>query len=169
MGQMHIFSDLPNMQSGYQKQLICFSGCTYMGEWETKIGLKHGIVLRDPTKDSRMVRFCYHLPYEFFAYKGTTKWLIRGNMKDMIPQHILNNWNRHGIQNDDWNIRIARDWDTLKPLYIEALKSDAIRRYIDSEQVLSLINEKEFSPLTHDMNSSVYLFTAYILALFMRK
>ena len=169
MGQMHIFSDLPNTQSGYQEQLICFSGCTYMGEWETKIGLKHGIVLRDPTKDSRMVRFCYHLPYDLFAYKGTTKWLIRGNMKDMIPQHIINNWNRHGIQNDDWNIRIARDWDTLKPLYIEALKSDAIRRYIDSEQVLSLINEKEFSPLTHDMNSSVYLFSAYILALFMQK
>ncbi len=166
-GHMHLFSDLPNTQDGYRQQLIWLSGCTYMGEWETKLGLKHGIVLRDPTKDIRLLSFCYHMPYEFFAYQGTTKWLIRENMKDMLPSYILENWDRHGIQNDDWDIRITRDWNTLGTIYSDAIASAELSSYLNTEMILSIVHADDFSFEALDMNTQVYLSTAYILSYFM--
>ncbi len=165
-GNMYAFSGLPNTQAQYRQQLIQLMGCTYMGEWETKIGLKHGIVLRDPTKDIRILSFCYHMPYEYFAYQGTTKWLIRENMKDMLPSYILENWDRHGIQNDDWAIRITRDWNMLSKSYIDTIDTPAMLTYLDIEQILSFVNSENFSFKALDINTQVYLSTAYILSFF---
>lgn len=168
-GDMYVFSNLPNPQAGYQQQLKVLSGSTYMGEWDTKLGLKHGIVLRDPTRDSRMLSFCYHLPYEYFVYQGTTKWLIRGNMKDMLPAYILDNWDRHGIQNDDWPLRVDRDWGKLRDSYLQAIRSKQLEPYIDSKKILSIVTKDDFTFASSDEYQNVYLFSAYILSLFLER
>ncbi len=83
---------------------------TYLGELDTKLGLSSGIILRDPTRDARILTFCAALPYHLFAYKGTPRWLIRGNFADILPTDIVNNYMRYGVQNSDWMLRIRRDW-----------------------------------------------------------
>lgn len=90
----------------YKKTMCLPSMLTYLGEMETKMGLRYGIVIRDPTRDPNMMQFCYDIPYELYAYKGVPRWLIRGNMKDMLPQSILDNWLRYGVQNKDWLSRL---------------------------------------------------------------
>lgn len=81
---------------------------SYIGEFETKLGLHYGLVFRDPTRDCRMIHFCYHLPYRYFAYQGTPRFLIRSAMKGRLPDAILDNWMRYGVQNADWFTRIRQ-------------------------------------------------------------
>ncbi len=169
MGHMEFLSALPSTQDVYRKQLCVLGGSTYMGEWETKIGLKNGILLRDPTKDIRILSFCYHLPYHIFAANGMPKWLIRANMKDMIPAHILNEWNRHGKQNEDWLMRIIRDFADIKPHFEELLKNPKLQPYIDTKKVLALLNETDFSLSTLDTNTRIHLFIIYVFAEYLSK
>lgn len=168
-GRLDLLAGGPVGQKDYQERLCEFPGCTYLGEWETKLGLKYGVLLRDPTRDRRIVQFCYHMPYEYFAYQGMTKWLIRGNMKDMLPKSILNNWDRHGVQNNDWLRRVERDWKQLKSLVEEAIACEEAEQYIDAEKVMKLIGEEGFQPTQMDASIAVYLFSTYIAALFVKK
>ena len=169
LGRMEFFSPLPNTPEVYRNQLCFLGGSTYMGEWETKIGLKHGILLRDPTKDIRILSFCYHLPYRYFAYKGTTKWLIRGNMKDMLPAHILNQWDRHGKQNEDWYLRILRDYKDIKPHFDKLLGNPELEKYIDTQKIRSLLNEPVSSLSDLDANTRLHLFIVYVFAMYINK
>ena len=122
----------------YNKALLA-----YMGEYETKLGLKYGLVIRDPSKDIRMIRFCYSIPYRFFAYKGIPRWLIRGNFKDLIDGKILNDWNRYGVQNADWLDRVRRDWKMqgLDEDLGKLLEDKALDAYIDKELVKDFLAE----------------------------
>ena len=86
---------------------------TYLGEFETKMGLKYGVVLRDPTADIRMISFCYHMPYKYFAYNGVPRWLVRNNFQEELPNNIVNNWMRYGVQNADCFIRMKREWKRI--------------------------------------------------------
>lgn len=168
-GRLDLFLGGPVSQEDYRERLCVFPGCTYLGEWETKLGLKYGVLLRDPTRDMRIVEFCYHLPYEYFAYKGTTKWLIRGNMKDMLPKYILDNWDRHGIQNNDWQRRIERDWEKIRLLFEDVMNCKEAERYVDFSKIKQLIDAEDFSASDLDTSTAIYLFSAYIAALFIQK
>ena len=104
-----------------------------MGELDTKTGLKYGILLRDPTRDMRIMNFCYHLPFHLFAYEGTPRWLVRGNLGDLLPEALLSQWMRYSVQNGDWHNRVSRDWVKLSPLLKENLSQPQIGRYVDSK------------------------------------
>ncbi len=95
----------------------------YLGIYETKFGLRTGMLLRDPTKDIRMIEFCNRLPYEMFAYHGTPRWLIRDSFQNILPPSILNHWNQHAVLNADWIERIRRDWTRLKPELLSRISS----------------------------------------------
>lgn len=105
----------PMTEKDYRSWVWFAPFLTYIGELETKMGLHYGLILRDPTRDSRMVNFCYHLPYEIFAWQGTPRWLIRGNFRDLLPTDLLDRWMRYGVQNSDYYLRIQRDWQKLLP------------------------------------------------------
>ncbi len=108
-----ILENIPTSGSYYQSGLYKAAMYTYLGELETKMGLANGIIIRDPTKDMRMLSFCYHLPYHLFAYLGTPRWLIRGNMQDLLPESIMDNWMRYCVQNADYLSRIIRDIEQI--------------------------------------------------------
>ncbi len=105
---------IPFTQKLYRDFLQKKALWTYMGAMETKLGLYYGIVLRDPTKDVRILRFCYALPYRYFAYMGEPRWLVRGNCKDLLPANLINDRMRYSVQNYDYFDRIERDWDDVK-------------------------------------------------------
>ena len=105
---------------------------------ETKLGLYYGIFLRDPTKDVRMLRFCYALPYKYFAYMGEPRWLIRGNCKDLLPADLINDWMRYSVQNYDYLDRIERDWDDVK-------------------KIISFITDKDFSSIINQTEADTFI------------
>lgn len=117
-------ANIPTDCKDYHEGLMRSAPFSFIGDYETKLGLKYGIVLRDPTRDIRMIYFCSRLPYKVFAFGGTPRWLIRNNLREVLPIYLLDNWNRYGMQNADCYERIVRDKETVFPMLEEMLSED---------------------------------------------
>lgn len=137
---------IPIEQKLFRQYLYRPAVLTYLGEMETKMGLACHMVLRDPTRDSRMLQFCFGLPYEMYAWQGIPRWLIRGNMQDMLPQSILQDWMRYGVQNADWYARMLRDWDVLKPQIKNRLYGGSLKKYLNVEEIDNFMNHISEQP-----------------------
>lgn len=135
-----ILENLPIGHHEYLAGLYKASLYTYMGELETKMGLANGIIIRDPTKDMRILSFCYHLPYRLFAYRGIPRWLIRGNLADLLPTKLLDNWMRYGVQNADYLKRIQRDLPKLMPMLNEVRSAFQINGLIDFNRLTAYLD-----------------------------
>lgn len=127
----------------FQRQLSPANYFVYAGVFETQFGLHTGMLLRDPTKDIRLIDFCYRLPFRMFAHRGIPRWLIRSSFSSLLPSSILDSWGQHGLINTDWLQRVRRDWDSLKPEILQHLNTGLLDNYIDKEHVLSFIEAFE--------------------------
>lgn len=139
-GGLEILTPIPASKEAYRQFLYKKALYTYMGEWETKLSLATGILLRDPTRDIRLLQFCAHLPYHLFAYGGIPRWLIRENVKDILPASILENWMRYGVQNSDWLLRIERDFPDIKKYILETIADVKLK---DKNRLLSSLVDEE--------------------------
>ena len=165
-GGIPFLEAVPMNREFYYRFLYNKAMLTYLGELDTKFGLATGVLLRDATRDSRMIRFCAELPYHLFAYRGTPRWLIRGNFTDLLPAGLLENWMRYGVQNSDWLLRIKRDWGTvsadLTAFFSWYQTNDATcdaARLIDSGRVseyLRSISGKGPDTANYDFNSLTF-------------
>lgn len=129
----------------FRQQLSPQNFFVYAGVFETQFGLRTGMVLRDPTKDIRLIEFCYHLPYRMFAHGSIPRWLIRSSFSSLLPASILDSWGQHGILNTDWLQRVRRDWTSLKPEILQHLNTGLLDNYINKEQILFFIEAFEHS------------------------
>ncbi len=127
----------------FQQQLTPANYFIYSGVFETQFGLHTGMLLRDPTKDIRLIDFCYCLPFRMYAHHSIPRWLIRGSFASLLPPSVLDSWGQHGLLNTDWLQRVRRDWDTLKPEILHHLNTGLLDSYICKEYVLSFIEAFE--------------------------
>ena len=155
---------LPLYQEAHRSFLGRKAMYTYIGEYETKLGLAAGVVLRDPTRDVRMLQFCYHLPYELYAHGGTPRWLIREAFRDMLPHELLDDWMRYGVQNNDWFFRVKRDWATIGAVVMTDLEHarkagyavadiDSVRRENSMDEELQMMYLMYLSVLGRFLNN----------------
>ncbi|MCR5755236.1 MAG: hypothetical protein K6G30_10570, partial [Acetatifactor sp.] len=133
----------------YRRLLWLQAMFTYLGELDTKAGLQFGVLLRDPTRDMRILSFCRHLPYHLFAHNGTPRWLIRGNFRDILPTGLLDDWMRFGVQNSDYHQRFMRDWSRIYPTLSTHLLSPELSKYVCLDSVHSFC-ERSDTTLTND-------------------
>jgi asparagine synthase (glutamine-hydrolysing) len=66
-----------------------------------------GVQVRDPTRDQRLLEFCFALPEDQYSRAGRARWLIRRAMADRLPPEILAN-RRRGLQAADSFERLLR-------------------------------------------------------------
>lgn len=123
----------------YKEHIKATGLLIYLGVFETKFGLDTGMLLRDPTKDIRMLSFCYWLPYQLFAYQGKTRWLIRNQFEGLLPKAVLDKWQQRGVLNIDWVNRIYRDWDEIKPEMSQNIATYIPDDWIDKKRILDAI------------------------------
>ena len=119
----------------YKEHLRATSLLMYLGIFETKFGLSTGMLLRDPTKDIRLLAFCNRLPYHIFAYGGMTRWLIRKPFKKLLPKAILERWKQKGLLNADWMNHIYRDWEKIKPELLKCVSMDMYDSWIEKTKL----------------------------------
>ncbi|MEC0180284.1 asparagine synthase-related protein [Paenibacillus peoriae] len=79
----------------------------------TKLSLRYGLWERDPTGDSRVIRFCLSVPFEQYVQNGRDRALIRTAMKDYLPDDVRLNQRVRGVQPADWLHRMIPCWDTF--------------------------------------------------------
>lgn len=126
-------------RESFRRQLNSANLLMYLGVFETQFGLRTGMLVRDPTKDIRLMEFCYHLPFRLFAHRGTPRWLVRGAFPSLLPASVLEPWEQHGVLNADWIQRVRRDWAVLKPELLRHLSTGLLDDFIDKDRVLSFI------------------------------
>ncbi len=126
-----------------QRRNALVSGLLFqlVGLYETKDGLYNGILIRDPSKDKRMIELCLRLPFKCFAWNGVERRLVRDYLDDVVPDEIrLINRNR-GRQSGDAVIRYdmyglpngEKTWDVL----IGRMKS-----YFNIDKSIELLKSK---------------------------
>ncbi len=118
----------------YSKEVFYPALLNYMGEIETKLSLYTGAIIRDPTKDINIFSYCLAIPYEYFCYKGIPRYLIRGFMKDLIPEDILYPIKRKGVQNADWLMRLNKDFEEVKHQLLVEMEKGKIKEYVDEKK-----------------------------------
>jgi asparagine synthase (glutamine-hydrolysing) len=83
--------------------------------------MAHGIEVRLPFLDHKLVEWVYGLPEEQLIAEGKTKWILRQSMKDKLPDSILN----------------RTDKIAFEPPQADWMKTDAIRsRLMEAKQQL---------------------------------
>ncbi len=115
-----------------------------LGMFDTIMGLIHGIIIRDPTKDKRMVELCGILPPSCMAAGGWERGQVRKFMEGYVPETILKDVNRRGLQSADYYFRIRKNWNDLKSEVIDDLSDPELMNYADknaAERLLSLAKE----------------------------
>jgi|LSQX01.2.fsa_nt_gb asparagine synthase (glutamine-hydrolysing) len=114
---------------------------THLGAIETKLSLYHGIVKRDPTRDKRVIDFCFKIPGNQFVYNGQERVLIRRSMKGIIPDKVRLNMKEKGIQSADWMQRLSPFWGDIRNEFIDILAIDKLQKYVYNEKVMEELIE----------------------------
>ncbi len=127
--------------SEYRSELVSSDILQLNGVYCTKNGLYHGLLIRDPTMDKRMLELCMSLPYQCFAWNGIERRLVREYLKDIVPDNIRLITRHRGRQSGDAAMRLdmfgfedgRKPWDVL---------SNDIGMYCDISKVKALLMEK---------------------------
>lgn len=119
----------------YHKYMYDLDILAQLGELNTKFGLINGVVLRDPTKDIRIIQFCSTLPMECFYNKGIERWLVRGNMKEYVPDTILKDIYHRGLQSADYLYKINKRWNVIMPDLKQHCLDPSIAQYINQQKI----------------------------------
>lgn len=151
----------------YKEHIKATGLLIYLGVFETKFGLDTGMLLRDPTKDIRMMSFCYRLPYHLFAYQGKTRWLIRNQFEELLPKAVLEKWQQRGVLNIDWVNRIYRDWDKIKPEISQNIVTYIPDDWMDKKRILDAIENFGIDK-KKDQHAAPYLCAIDALCRFIR-
>lgn len=90
-----------NSDDKMKAHLFNFNILHTQGLYDTKLGLYAGILLRDPTRDKRMIELCSLLPPKQFTDNGTERRLVRDYLDDCIPDPIRMDVRHRGLQGAD--------------------------------------------------------------------
>lgn len=116
---------------------------------ETKLSLANGIVIRDPSRDKRVIEFCLSMPSDQFVRDGNERYLIRRAMKDIIPDKIRLNTSTRGLQSADWIQRLEPAWEDVCRELECILRDEEIHKYIDCNKL-----DKELSDLKYGLDEN---------------
>lgn len=130
-----------------KRGIVDLQALSQIGNVETKFSLKYGLMIRDPSRDKRIIKLCLSLPGNQFVDNGVERKLIRTYMKDLIPDEIRNDIFHRGLQSADWIFRLNDKRDEVYNLIDKAINSPLIEKYIDKNKVY-----KQFDKIKAEIN-----------------
>jgi asparagine synthase (glutamine-hydrolysing) len=91
----------------------------------------HGLSIRDPTQDMRVVKYCLSVPDDQFVDPiGGPRWLIRRAMQGIIPPEVLEN-QRRGLQAADLVLRLREHPEEMEAALAKCARVAEVADYID--------------------------------------
>lgn len=110
-------------------------GLSQVGEIETKMSLHNNIIVRDPTRDKRIIEFCLSLPTNQFVNNGVTRRLIRDYLKDYLPHNIIIDNGKRGLQSADWYYRLNQNWNNIFNDINNNLSKEYLYQYFNKDYI----------------------------------
>ena len=108
------------------------------GFYDTRYSLYYGVLLRDPTRDKRMVEFVSSLPPEQFVYNGLERRLVREYLDDYLPNYERLQIRYKGRQSADKELRCRTFGDNHKEIELH----DRIDDYMYADKVHEVMKEE---------------------------
>lgn len=102
----------------------------YLAQNRKGVLAAHGIDVRDPTSDLRLIAFTAGLPSDLFLRDGQPAWLFKAAFGARLPAETVAA-RRKGLQSADWATRLQRDLPDLAPLLDRAEHSPTAAALID--------------------------------------
>lgn len=126
----------------YRSNFVLFLAMRQIGEIETKQSLATGVLVRDPTKDKRVIEFCIHLPMEQFCKEGIDRRLVKVYLKEIMPPHVFS-FQKKGKQSADLQYRFCQNnWEMIRQEWIQIYDTYAQSRYVDTAYAKRQLIEK---------------------------
>lgn len=119
------------------------------------MGAQHGLSIRDPTSNVRLIEFCVRAPDHLFRRRGVHRWLIRKSMEGRMPEQVLN-YKKKGIQAIDIAFRVARERDAWEEVLRSIESHPLAMQFVDVARmraVLRSVTEKATQENTQEVIS----------------
>ena len=128
----------------YRTNLVLFLAMRQIGETETKQSLATGVLVRDSTRDKRVIEFCIHLPMEQFCKGGIDRRLVKVYLKEIMPPHVFH-FHKKGKQSADLCYRFEQNnWEQIRQEWIQLYERYEESRFVDvSYARRQLLEQKE--------------------------
>ena len=140
-----------------------------LGMFDTIMGLIYGLLIRDPSKDKRVVELCCRLPIECLLAGGMERGMVRTYMEELVPNQILNDIHHRGIQSADYFYRCRMLWCNHRQKVLDALSIPPLRHYVDIatlERLIAKVQTLSAEELTE--NDFLQVNVLYSCALFLQ-
>ncbi len=130
------------MDSRKQRLSFLFNpyALTQLGMFDTAMGLLYGLLIRDPTKDKRIVEFCARLPVEYNLAGYLERGMVRSFMRGIVPDEILLDVYHRGVQSADYAYRSRLLWEEQRDGVLAALTNPKLALYADPAMIASTID-----------------------------
>lgn len=105
------------------------------GHWIPIIQAMHGIDVRDPFSDRRLVEWCLGVPEAQYYREGTSRWLVKRMMRGLIPDIVLDKRQTVGRPNTDWQVRMRPQLETMRSDLAAMREDPDLARMIDFDRI----------------------------------
>lgn len=119
----------------------------HYGEFAQKNSLYTGVLLRDPTRDPRMIELTMNLPEDQFTHNGYTRRLITDYMGDLVPKHVIEE-RRLGRQSADLKARILQRKEEILEEWKENYRKYSKTEWIDCKKALDDLESTNLEDMT---------------------
>ncbi len=116
--------------------------------------LLHGLPKRDPTAYRPLVEFCWGCPTEVFMHDGEDRRLAREMGRGRLPEAQRTNRD-YGVQNADWQPRIAAAQDELLGELAAMAEDPDIAAIVDISRLIRLARDLPPPRATYDRDESL--------------
>ncbi|OAN82779.1 hypothetical protein A8B78_07925 [Jannaschia sp. EhC01] len=109
------------------------------GEMNQGFAAMHGIELRDPFADRRLVEWSLGVPADQFTRNGQTRWLITRMMANRLPDQVLYKDRYIGRQAPDWHLKFTRELDDVRAAIERAARHPRLSDMFDYAEIRSAL------------------------------
>nr|WP_306813078.1 asparagine synthase-related protein [Paenibacillus soyae] len=141
---------------------------SHIGAIETKLSLETGIMIRDASRDRRIVEFCLSIPSDQYVRHGNERYLLRRAMTGILPDSIRNNIKTKGVQSADWLHRLQSDWPDIRKELERVAGSEHVDRYLDMDKVRRALKGIPYEGTLNDAQVAHQALVAVIVGKFLR-
>ena len=115
---------------------------TSIGTFWQNISHYYGFEATDPTRDKKLVEFCFSIPDEFFISKGQNRYLIRSSMEGLLPEEVRLN-TRIGRQGGDTHYLIKKEKIHFSRLLAKFETSGNVSKYLNITRMKKVLDNTD--------------------------
>lgn len=121
---------------------------------EKKMSLAYDMVIRDPSRDKRVVEFCLSVPDSQYVRRGQDRFLLRRAMQGIVPDIIRLNNTVRGTQGADWLQRIAPYWQDVECELLQLFARQDMQYYLDVPRLTDILAQLDKADIYSSPNAN---------------